>query len=197
VERLVEQLVGYGTKNAANPAYNGQGELLMHEDFEVIEKSMGSVIEIEERVPVWRMPATFGRDYKRIADYIQSQGAEIVDMPFARYLDMDWEKEINRGKLAMFFTMFTKQWHFYVGMSASKELLGEGELKSQVLPRQRYARAVHKGPYQECGATYKALFDWVKSQNLSPQNQAIECYANDPHVVDKADIETVILIPLK
>lgn len=168
----------------------------MNHDFEVIEKAIGPVIEIEECVKVWRMPTTFGRDYKRIADYLTSHGVECVDMPYARYQDMNWELELNRGKLATFFALLTKKWHFYVGMPTSKTLPGEEALKSQVLASQRYVRAVHRGPYQKCGATYKALYDWVKSQGLSLKNEAIECYVNDPHEVDKADIETVILIPI-
>ena len=169
----------------------------MSNKFEVIEKALGPVVEIEERIPVWRMPATFGRDFQRIADYLKSQGAEVVGMPYGRYVDMDWEKELNRGKLATFFAMFTKKWHFFVGMPASKPVSGETELESRELGTQRYARAVHRGPYKECGTTYKALFEWVKSQGLSLQKQAIECYANDPNTVDAADIETVILIPIQ
>jgi len=169
---------------------------MIHE-FEVIEKAIGPVIEIEECVKMWRMPGTFGRDYKRISDYLTSHGAECVDMPYARYQDMDWEHELSRGKLATFFSLLTKKWHFFAGMPTAKPLPGEGELKSQVLASQRYARAVHRGPYQKCSATYKALYDWAKSQGLSLDNEAIECYVNDPHEVDKADIETVILIPVK
>jgi len=169
----------------------------MSDEFEVIEKAIGPVIEIEERVAVWRMPSTFGQDYKRIYDYLKSQNAECVDMPYARYQDMDWEVELNRGKLATFFSLLTKKWHFYAGMPTSKELPGEGQLKSLVLTSQRYARAVHRGPYQKCGATYKALYDWAMSQGLSLKNEAIEFYVNDPHEVDKVDIETVILIPLQ
>lgn len=67
----------------------------MADTFEIIEKALGSVVEIEERIPVWRMPATFGRDFKRIADYLESQGAEVVGMPYGRYVEMDWEKEVN------------------------------------------------------------------------------------------------------
>ena len=166
-------------------------------EFEVIEKAIGPVIEIEEWAKVWRMPATFGRDYKRIADYLASHGAECVDMPYARYQDMDWERELNQGKLATFFSLLTKKWHFFVGMPSSKTLPGEGNLRSQVLASRRYARAVHRGPYQKSVITYKALHEWIKSQGLSLQNEAIECYVNDPHEVDKADIETVILIPLQ
>ena len=168
----------------------------MDEQFEVIEKAIGPVIEIEERVPVWRMPATFARDYKRIAGYITSQGAEIVDMPYAHYLDMDWDVELTRGKLATFVSMFIKKWHFLAGMVSSQKLSGDGELKSKVLQSRRFVRAVHYGPYQECSKTYTALIEWARAQGLSLQNEAIEFYANDPNEVDKADIETVILIPL-
>ena len=169
----------------------------MANEFEIIEKTLGSVVEVEERIPVWRMPATFGRDFQRIAGYLESQGAVVIGMPYGRYVEMDWEKEINRGKLETFFTLFTRKWHFFVGMQASKLLTGKGELKSKELKSQRYARAVHRGPYKECGATYKALFEWVKGQGVKLQNQAIECYANDPNVVDQADLETEILIPLQ
>ena len=169
----------------------------MVDDFEVIEKTLGPVIEIEERIPVWRMPAAFGQDFKRIAEYLELQGAQIVGMPYGRYVEMDWEKEIYQGKLARFFTLFTKKWHFFVGMCASKPVSGEGELKAQALVSQRYAKAIHKGAYKKCGSTYKALFEWVKTQGLSLQDQAIECYANDPNEVDEADLETVILIPLR
>ena len=35
-------------------------EILMPQEFEIIEKAIGPVIEIEEQAKVWSMPATFG-----------------------------------------------------------------------------------------------------------------------------------------
>ena len=169
----------------------------MTQTFEIIEKAIGPVIEIEEYIKVWRMPSTFGRDYKRISNYLASHGAECVGMPYARYVDMNWDVEVNRGQFATFFAMLTKKWHFLVGMPTSKVLPGEGKLKSQDMASQRFARGVHRGPYQKCGATYKALYEWAKSQGLTLKNEALEFYANDPREVDKADIETVILIPIQ
>lgn len=169
----------------------------MTKEFEIIEKVIGPTIEIEEIVSVWRMPAIFGRDYKRIAEYLESQGAECRDMPYARYLNMDWNVELNRGKLATFFSLLTKKWHFLVGMPSSKELPGKDNLKSNTYTSQRYVRGVHRGPYKECSTTYKALFKWAKDQGIILKNEAIECYVNDPNEVAKADIETVILIPLE
>lgn len=169
----------------------------MDKEFSIIEKAIGPVIEIEERSSMWRMPATFGRDYHRIADYLHAQGAECVDMPYARYLDIDWEKELGKGKFAMLVGMLTKKWHYLAGMPTSKPLPGEGELQARVLETRRFARAVHRGPYQQSGKTYKALFDWLKAQGLEPENEAIECYVNDPREVSKEELETVLLIPVK
>lgn len=169
----------------------------MTDQFEVIEKAIGPVVEIEECVSVWHMPATFSRDYKRIADHLEEQEVEIVDMPYARYLDMDWETELNRGKLATLFSLLTKKWHFFAGMPTSILVPVEDDLKSQVIPNQHYVKGIHRGPYQKCGKTYKALYEWAKAQKLSLKNEAIECYVNDPREVAKADIETVILIPLQ
>ena len=115
----------------------------MTDQFEIIEQTLGDVIEIEERVPVWRMPATFGRDYKCISEYMASQGAEVVGMPYARYKDMDWNVELNRGKLATFFSLFTKRWHFFVGMPCSKKLASKNDLQSKTLTKQRYVKGVH------------------------------------------------------
>lgn len=169
----------------------------MDNDFTIIEKAIGPVIEIEERSTVWRMPSTFARDYQRIADYLASQGAECVEMPYARYLDMDWEVELGKGKLAMLLGMLMKRWHYLAGMPTSKPVSGEGELVARVLENRRYARAIHHGPYQQSGKTYQALYDWVKSRGLSLENEAIECYLNDPREVGKAELKTEILIPLR
>lgn len=169
----------------------------MADTFEVIERAIGPVIEIEEHVPIWRMPSAFGRDYKHIAEYVKSQGAEVTGMPYARYLDMDWDVELRRGKLSAFISMLTKKWHFYAGMPSTRLIPGSGELKSTELKNQRYVRAIHKGSYKESAKTYTALYDWATAQGLAMQHEAFELYINDPQEVEEGDIETEILIPLK
>lgn len=79
----------------------------MANEFDIIEKEIGPVIEIEERVPV---------SVCRLFLDVTLQNAEVVGMPYARYQEMDWDVELNRGKLSIFFSLFTKKWHFFVGM---------------------------------------------------------------------------------
>jgi len=169
----------------------------MTDIYTVTERAIGPVIEIEEHAPVWRMPGVFGRDYPRIADYIHSQNAEIVGMPYARYVDMNWEAELNRGKVSAFISMFTRKWHFFVGMPTSKLLPTQGLLVSKELASRRYAQAIHRGPYQDSSKTYAALNDWAIANGLQMTNEAFEFYLNDPREVGQEAAETEILIPLK
>jgi len=169
----------------------------MSDDFIVIDKAIGSVIEIEEYVSVWRMPTIFGRNFKTIADYIEKNDAEVVDMPYGFYKDMDWEVEVNRSKLSLLLSLFTKKWHFFVGMVSSKELPGSGDLKGEKKDNQKFVQAIHLGPYQSSSETYKKLFDWSKANKISLKNESYEFYANDPNEVDKKDIKTIIYIPVK
>jgi len=73
------------------------------------------------------------RDYKRIAEYLAANDAECGGMPYARYQEMEWERELNRGRLGTFISMVIKKWHFFAGMPVSKSLPGTGELKSREL----------------------------------------------------------------
>jgi len=165
--------------------------------FEIIEKEFGPVIEIEERASMWRMPATFGRDYALISNYIESQGSSIRDMPYARYLDIDWEAEITMGFFSQLLRILSAKWHFQVGMPTASELAGEGTLVSRVHSKRRYARTIYRGPYKGVGRTYKSMILWLKAQGLEADGESIESYLNSPQEVKQQELKTEIMIPLK
>lgn len=169
----------------------------MDTPYEIIEKAFGPVIEIEERVPIWKMAATFGRDFAEISDYIDRQGSSINGMPYARYLDIDWERENRMGAFSQFFRMLTQKWHFQVGMPTASELAGEGALVSRQMLNRRYARTIYRGPYKGVGKTYKELTAWLKAQGLEASGESIEIYLNSPQEVAESELETEIMIPLK
>ena len=166
------------------------------EQFEILEKEIGPVVEIEETAKVWQMPKIFGRDYEKINNYLVSNEAKCSGMPYARYVDMDWEKEVNTGPLGNIIAVLFKRWHFFIGIPGSKMLDSSGEYHAQKMKSQKYARALDKGPYKDVGPTYKALYEWASAQDITLQNEAIECYLNDPAGVKPEDIETEIFIPL-
>ena len=116
---------------------------------EIIEREIGPVVEIEERLFMWKMPAAFRRDYGRLSDYIERQGSSLSGMPYARYLDIDWQRERRAGALSKLLRMLTMKWHFQVGMPTEVKLPGEAAMQSRVHGPCRYAKTVHLGPYKE------------------------------------------------
>ena len=166
------------------------------EEIEIIEKEIGDVIEIEELVPVWKMPSAMGRDFNLILEYLKSKGVDCKEAPYARYLDIDWELEMKKGTFANFISMFTKQWHFQAGMPISKKIEGKDSMVERQIQNKKYIKTIHYGPYQKVGSTYKKMYDWAMTQNLSFENESIELYLNDPKDTKKESLKTMVLIPV-
>jgi effector-binding domain-containing protein len=166
------------------------------EEIEIIEKEIGDVIEIEERVPVWKMPSVMSRNFKLILGHLKSEGVDCEEAPYARYLDVDWELEMKKGAVANFIRVFTKQWHFRAGMPTSKTVAGANNMICRKIKNKKYAKTIHYGPYEKVGNTYKKMCAWAKSQNLSFENESLEFYLNDPRDTEKESLETMVLIPL-
>nr|NQU89766.1 GyrI-like domain-containing protein [Bacteroidota bacterium] len=169
----------------------------MKTNFEIITREIGHVVEIEENVPIWKMPKVMGKNFHRIMDYLKTNNAECTDAPYARYLDINWEEQMSKGMIANLVGMFTKKWHFMTGMPSSVKLEGEYGIKPGFIEGQKYVKAIHKGPYQKVGETYKNMYNWIKQQGLTAAPESIEFYMNDPGKVKKEDIETVVLIPVE
>jgi effector-binding domain-containing protein len=164
---------------------------------EIIEKEIGPVVEIEERAFIWQMPAAFRRDYGLLSRHIEAQGSSLNGMPYARYLDIDWEREQRAGMLSKLRRMLTARWHFQVGMPTEERLPADAAIHSRVFAPRRYARTIHTGPYRAVGQTYNALIAWLQGQGEQAEGEAFEVYLNSPEEVAEEALETEILVPLK
>jgi effector-binding domain-containing protein len=165
----------------------------------LIEKSVGYVIEIERIVPMMKMPKIMGEDYKAIFKYFSENGIKPSEktLPYTRYVNINWESQMKKGALANFIDVFTKKWHFYDGVQSPKKLADKGEFVSRRFIKRQYLRAMHYGPYQKVSETYKKMWQFAQENKLKLENESIEFYLNDPKTVKKEEIETEILIPIK
>lgn len=168
----------------------------MNQPITLVEKEFGDTIEIEEQVSMLSMPTVMGHDFNKITDYVLSNESEVIDNPFVRYMDIDWEAQVKKGYFKNLFDGLTKKWHFKVSMPVSAKLNNRGDLVSTFYQTQPYVRAVHIGPYQHVGETYKAMYKWINEKQLPVQNQSIEVYCNSPDQVAQKDLETICYIPL-
>ncbi len=168
----------------------------MKSDIEIIDKEIGNVLEIEENIPMWKMPSTMGSDFKAILEYIQKHGNVNTESPYARYLGIEWESQINKGFLTNLIEVFTKKWHFQSGIPVSKKIKATSPMKSTFLGNAQYVKTIHHGPYHKVGDTYKKMYTWAIGQNLELVDESIEFYLNDPREVKKEELETMVLIPI-
>ena len=167
----------------------------MESEIKIIEREIGNVLEIEERVPVWKMPMAMSRDFTRLFEYVQKEGANPTEA-YARYQGIDWDAELSKGALANFISMFTKKWHFFVGVPTALALQSKDGMVAGFLKTQRYVQGMHIGPYRKVGESYERMMAWMKEQGLKAQNECIEFYLNDPSEVKQEELETLILIPV-
>ncbi len=168
----------------------------MENKIETVDKEIGYVLEIEERIPMWKMASTMGRDLKELSGHLESRGGEPAGAPYSRYLGVDWKAELAKPKLKMFLEVFTKKWHMIIGIPTGAEVAGEGRVQSFQLTKAKYLRTIHRGPYQKLCGTYNCVSNWALENGIELADTSIESYLNDPSNTAKADLETEILIPI-
>lgn len=162
----------------------------------IIEREIGNVLEIEERVPVWKMPMTMSKDFTALFGYAQNEGANPTEA-YARYREIDLEAEVSKSALANFLGMFTKKWHFFVGVPTASALHARDGMIPGFLEKRRYAQGMHIGPYRKVGESYERMLAWMKEQGIEAEDECIEFYLNDPGEVKQEALETLILIPIR
>lgn len=166
-------------------------------EFEIVEKEIGNVIEIENRVSMMKMAKTMGKSYSKIMSYIHINQTECSEAPYTRYPDIEWEHQTGKNIIRDISDMFFKKWHFFCGVPSGKKLHSSGDIISKILPKRKYVKAIHHGPYQKVGKLYSAMYKWIIENGHKPQKESIEYYTNDPSEVEEEEIETIVYIPIE
>ena len=164
---------------------------------EIIEKEIGNVIEIEEIIPMWKMPSIMGKDFNQILEYYKSKNIKDTGIPYARYIDVNWKEQVEKSFFANLIEVFTKKWHFYVGIPVPKKVDSNNNLKSNFIKNKKYIQTIHYGAYHKVGDTYKTMYNWSQKENIKLESESIEFYLNDPNIIEKEKLETMILIPIE
>lgn len=72
-----------------------------------------------------------------------------------------------------------------------------GRIGSRQIPATTVARTLHVGPYEELGAAYRALTEWIEGNGFEASGPVRERYLNGPgEGVTPADVRTEVEIPV-
>jgi effector-binding domain-containing protein len=163
-------------------------------DVTIEEMAPQHALEIESEISLFKIAKTLGDSYGKINDLIKATGGECAGMPYARYLDIEWDKVRTQGMLAQIWSLLTSKIKLRAGIPLVGEIAGKGEIEAVTLPHGRVAKTIHTGPYQKVGATYKALAQWAQDNDETLADISMENYINDPTEVKPEEIQTLIIV---
>jgi effector-binding domain-containing protein len=83
-----------------------------------------------------------------------------------------------------------------VAWGVANRVTDVGEVRYYELPGGRFAKTVHRGPYDQCEATYVRLFEWLVARGLKVAGPIREYYLNNPCEVAPEEILTEIYVPV-
>ena len=168
----------------------------METHIEIIEKENEYTLEIEAKIPTWKMPVVIWKAYKDIEKYISKNNSQPSGPPFVRYLNIDWSGIKKENKILGFIKMFTRKWSMVIGFPVNNKLKGEKKIKAGVFPGGKYVKSIHRGAYQQVGLTYNILLEYFYENKLRYKNESAEIYLNDPEKTREEDLETIVMIPV-
>lgn len=83
-----------------------------------------------------------------------------------------------------------------VAFPVANRVKPEGDVAYYELPEGRFAKVLHRGPYERCTATYERLYAGLAERGLAITGPIREYYLNDPAEIAPEEILTEILAPV-
>jgi len=83
-----------------------------------------------------------------------------------------------------------------VAFPVANRVKPEGDIEYYELPAGRFAKILHRGPYDRCTATYEQLYARLAERGLAITGPIREYFLNDPSEVAPEEILTEILAPV-
>jgi len=170
----------------------------MNDTFEIVEKEIGNVAEIAEEIAMWKMPTTIETDLTTLYEYLKAKDQhKEMGMPYTRYIEVDWEEQMNKNIWQIFVDIFKFKWKLYIGIPTNNAMNASGNIKTQFIPNQKYLQTTHYGSYQKLGKTYKAIYHYAKEHKIILENSSFEFYQNNPKEVKPHELQTVVMVAIK
>ena len=152
----------------------------MSYECQVEDRTPQPVLAVRTRTAVEGLPQEMGRVFGMIAGYLGEMGEYPASVPYTAYYNMDMQ-----------------DLDVELGFPVARELPGKGDITPGQIPGGKAATCLHIGPYSDVGAAYDALTAFTKAEGYKPTGIAYEMYLNDPGEVPEAELQTLVLFPLR
>ncbi len=169
----------------------------MTSDISIQEQEDQFVLEVSTETSMMKIPKVLGHHFPRIKQHLQANNIELAGAPYARYLKLDWDAIRNDGFFALIWQMLTHKQAMTIGFPAASMPSGSDDMIASKLSLGRCVKTIHRGPNHKVGETYKKVAQWAIDNQINLADNAFESYITDPGEVPAAELETLVLIPIK
>ncbi len=153
------------------------------------------VFEVAAEPKLYQIPSALASGFAEAAAAIEAAGAERTGMPYARYLEVDWNS-LDNSALRQFIDIFFKRQKMQFGLKLAEAHEVDGVEFGTEIPAGRYIRTIHRGAYHKVGETYSLIVAWASAQGIKLADNSIEHYIDDPTEVPKAEVRTEVFVPI-
>lgn len=167
----------------------------MTEPITVEELPAQPVFEVAAEPKMFQIPSALASGYAEAAAAIEGAGAERTGMPYARYIEVDWDT-LNNGALKQFIDIFFKRQKMQIGLKLAAPHKVDGTVFGTQIPAGRYVRTIHRGAYHKVGDTYSRIVAWASDQGIKLADNSIEHYIDDPTEMPKQEVRTEVFVPI-
>ena len=158
---------------------NKKRALTEFENIEVTEIESQKIIFIKDSTSADGISSKLAELYTELSIYLGVSGIEASGMPLAMYHFYSQEKVILSA-----------------AMPIEAEIIENDRIKVGETPAGKAIKGIHYGDYNASGMMHENIEIFAQERKLSMYDLCWEIYANDPTLVDSAEVKTVIYYPI-
>ena len=166
----------------------------MAEEITIETREAVPVVEVAAETHLWRIPKVLAESFGIARQRIEQSGAKVEGMPYARYLEIDWDDMVGKGAFAQLIAFAFSKQKMRIGMFSSESVSSENNAIGHQLPAGRYVTTIHRGAYHKVGETYRRIVEWAAENGVKLADSSLENYVDDPTEMPTEEVRTQIWI---
>jgi effector-binding domain-containing protein len=151
-------------------------------EISLLQQAEQPALVIEAVTDMKGIVQTIGDGFAKIGAYLAENGQEPADMPFVAFPD--------------YVNMTGEKIDMTIGFKTAKALPIKEDIQSVMLPARKIVMAIHRGNFEELGAMYMEMAEWIKSNGYEAEGTSIEYYCTG-HETPENEVVTRVEMPLK